>query len=113
MNDLSQSAQQLVREAARAARPSTADRERIFEALRGRLGDAALLGHAAAAPSAFSALWVKLSALTVGLGLVAGGVAVGLQSESPSVGSAPAPQPVVLAPPPVQPSALAIDWPKR
>lgn len=102
MNDLSPSAQQLVRDAARAARPSAADRARIFEALRDRLGDAALLGHAAAAPSAFSALWVKVSALTVGVGLVTGGLVVGLQSEPPSVTSSPTTQPVVLAPPPAQ-----------
>ena len=98
MSDLSQAAQQLVRDAARAARPSTADRERIFEALRDRLGDAALLGHAAAAPSAFGALWVKLSALTLGLGLVGSGVAVGLQSAPPTVGTLPAPQPVMSTP---------------
>lgn len=94
MSDLSQSAQQLVRGGAKAARPSDADRERIFEALRERLGDAALLGQTAAAPSAFSALWVKVSAITVGLGIAAGGLVVGLQGEPSAVAVAPAPQPV-------------------
>lgn len=103
MNDLSQSAQQLVRGAAKAARPSDADRERIFEALRDRLGDAALLGQAAAAPSAFSALWVKVSAITVGLGLAAGGLVVGLQGEPARVAAPPQPAlPVVVAPAPVE-----------
>lgn len=107
MNDLSQSAQQLVRGGAQAARPSSADRERIFEALRERLGDAAMLGQAAAAPSAFSALWVKVSAITVGLGLAAGGLVVGLQGEPSPVAVAPAPQrpPAAVAPAPAEPAA--------
>jgi hypothetical protein len=102
MSDLSQSAQQLVRGGAKAARPSDADRERIFEALRERLGDAALLGQAAAAPSAFSALWVKVSAITVGLGLAAGGLVLGLQGEPSKADVAPAPRPLpaVVAPAP-------------
>jgi hypothetical protein len=109
MNDLSPSAQQLVRGGAKAARPSDADRERIFEALRERLGDAALLGQAAAAPSAFSALWVKVSAITVGLGLAAGGLVVSLQSE-PSPTASPAPQPVVVAPAPAeQPATNTVE----
>lgn len=103
MNDLSQSAQQLVRGGAKAARPSDADRERIFEALRERLGDAALLGQAAAAPSAFSALWVKVSAITVGLGLAAGGLVAGFQGEPTRVATpARPPAPAVVAPTTVQ-----------
>jgi hypothetical protein len=102
MSDLSQAAQELVRGAAMAARPSASDRERIFEALRDRLGDAALLGQAAATPSAFSALWVKVSAVTLGLGLAAGGLVVGLQGEKTPVEAPPGPQQVVLAPPPAQ-----------
>ncbi|MES1183941.1 MAG: hypothetical protein ABUL60_09000 [Myxococcales bacterium] len=102
MSDLSQAAQELVRGAAKAARPSDSDRERIFEALRGRLGDAAMLGHAAAAPTAFSALWVKVSAVTVGLGLAAGGLAVGLRSEEPSLVAPRVPPAVVHTPAPAQ-----------
>jgi hypothetical protein len=122
MSDLSQAAQELVRGAAQAARPSNSDRERIFEALRERLGDAAMLGQAAAvAPSAFSALWIKVSAVTVGLGLAAGGLAVGLHSEAPSVVLPPAPRTVVQAPapvpepaatPPVAPSPAAAASPQ-
>ena len=40
MNNLSSSTQQLVRAGAKAARPSEADRVRLLEAMRGRLGDA-------------------------------------------------------------------------
>jgi TolA-binding protein len=56
-------------------RPSEADRERVFEALRSRLGDAAILGGPASAPlvsKATRSLWTSISAATVGLGVCGG-----------------------------------------
>ncbi len=47
MPDLSPEAQALVRSGRQAYRPSEADRDRVLEALRGRLGDAVALGAAA------------------------------------------------------------------
>jgi hypothetical protein len=93
MSNLSPSAQILVRGAANAARPSEADRARIFEALQGRLGEAAMLGQASTAlpPPPTSAIWGKLSAATVGLGLVVGTAVVGLRPEAPQSAVAAAP----------------------
>src|SRR5580658_3311815 len=48
MSDLSPEGKALVRAARRALRPEDADRDRVFEALRGRLGDAAMVGQAPA-----------------------------------------------------------------
>jgi hypothetical protein len=45
MSDLSPEAEDLVRAGKRAGRPSDADRERVLDALRARLGDAVVLGH--------------------------------------------------------------------
>jgi hypothetical protein len=83
MNNLSPSAQALVRGAAKAARPSDADRARNFEALRSRLGDAAMLGQAAAPvqAAATTGAWLKLTALAAGVGLALGGAVYGLSSE--------------------------------
>jgi len=91
MNNLSPSAQQLVRAGAKAVRPSEADRARLFEAMRARLGDATMLGAAGASvlPSATRATWIKVSALTVGLGLFVGGMVVALRpAQHPSVAPA-------------------------
>jgi hypothetical protein len=93
MNNLSPSAQQLVRAGAKAARPSEADRARLFEALRGRLGDSTMLGEpsAAVSRSAARAASIKLSALTVGLALFVGGVVVALRT-GPRSSTAPSMQ---------------------
>src|ERR1700761_1962325 len=56
MAELNQSGKALVQAAREADRPSNADRARVLEALRGRLGGAAMLGvglgHSAGAPRA-------------------------------------------------------------
>jgi hypothetical protein len=52
MSDLSPEAEDLVRAAKRADRPSEADRERVLHALQGRLGDAAVLGDGRTQPAA-------------------------------------------------------------
>lgn len=52
MPDLSPEAEELVRAGRRAYRPEETDRERILQALRGRLGDAAVLGAGATLPPA-------------------------------------------------------------
>jgi hypothetical protein len=88
MSNLGPSARQLVRAGTKAARPSDADRERVFEAMRARLGDTAMLGAAGlvVSPSVVRALWVKVSACTLGVGLLVGGAVVALR---------PAPEPPV------------------
>jgi hypothetical protein len=74
-----------------------ADRGRVFEALRQRLGDAVMIEgtSAAAAQGTAGALWVKVSALTVGVGLFAGALAV---TSKPAPPTAPAHVNVVAAP---------------
>jgi len=109
MNDLSPSAQQLVRGAAKAALPSDADRARVFEALRAQLGDAALLGQTAVAPSAGSALWVKVSALAVGLGVAVGGLLLVIPTAPPQVGASPATEPLPVVVPPAPPARTIAD----
>lgn len=81
---LTPSARELVRAGAKAARPSDADRERVLEAMRSRLGDAAMLGAAGlvVTPSLTRALWLKVSAWTLGVGLLVGGAVVALQPAS-------------------------------
>jgi hypothetical protein len=81
MSNLSPSARQLVRAGAKAARPSDADRERVFEAMRSRLGDTAMLGAASVvvSPSLARAMWLKVSVWTLGVGLLAGGAVVALR----------------------------------
>jgi hypothetical protein len=89
MSHLSPSAQSLVRGAAKAARPSDADRARVLESLRGRLGDAAVLGGtgAVASKGTAGALWVKVSALTFGIGVVAYGLVVALRPAPLAMGA--------------------------
>jgi len=80
MSNLSPHAQLLVRAGAKAARPSDTDRTRLFEAMRGRLGDAAMVGEATATvgKGLASALWAKVTATTLGVGLLIGGGAAAL-----------------------------------
>jgi hypothetical protein len=108
MSNLSPLAQRLVRAGAHAARPADADQSRIFEALRHRLGDAAMIEGAstAAAQGTAGALWVKVSALTVGLGLFAGALAVVSSPTAPAPTQAASP-PVALAAPAVAPISTA------
>jgi len=75
MSNLSPHAQLLVRAAAKAARPNDADRARLYEIMRGRLGDAAMVGEASvtAGKGIASALWAKVTAATLGVGLLIGG----------------------------------------
>ena len=106
MTNLSPSAQALVRAGARAARPSAADRARLSEALRDRLGDAAVLGSeagVAVSGSAASAVWLKVCAVTAGLGLLVGGGLVALRPAQPPVAVMPAQK--VAASEPVEPAA--------
>ncbi len=112
MNDLSPTAQQLARAGAKAARPTDADRERLFEAMRGRLGDAAMLGVAGAVVSRswVHATWVKVSALTVGAGLVVGAAGLALRPTPELAVSPVAPSPAVRAPAAV-PVAEALSAP--
>lgn len=100
MTRLSSSAQLLVRAGTQAARPTEADRQRLFEALQARLGDAVLPSAAGTlvAQGAARAAWVKVSALTLGLGLLAAGsVAVLRPTQRPS-GASPVHAPIVSVP---------------
>ena len=102
MSQLSPAAQGLVRAAAKAARPSDADRARLLEAMRGHLGDAAVLGEAGVvtAKGVVGAFWAKVTAATLGVGLLAGGATAGLsgQVEPAAKLSYPAPVALHLAP---------------
>ncbi|HWA73486.1 MAG TPA: hypothetical protein VG937_14170 [Polyangiaceae bacterium] len=88
MTDLSPEAASLVRAGRRALRPSAADRLRVSDALRARLGDAALPLEIVASTSFFSrASWAKISLATTALGLAGGALFLGLRQE-PSPGPA-------------------------
>jgi len=106
-SNLSAGARSLLREGRAALEPSDADRLRNLEGLRLKLGDAALLGEAAAAPAAAPSIVPAVSAVVVALG-VAGGVLWYAFRDTP-----PPPQPAasvvapVVAPLPVAPEARA------
>jgi hypothetical protein len=113
---LSPEAQDLVSAVKRAYQPSDGDRARVLEALRGRLGDAAVLGDGVAQSSAAAhRLWSPGAGLSVAGLLVLGGGALWLalragpgspvappRAESPV--AAPAPPPSAVEAPASVPS---------
>ena len=86
MSPLSRKADSLVRGARRAYLPSAADRERLLEVLRSKLGESALpsdlgqsgqvgsVGHAATVASASRTIWWLMSTVAVGVGIIGGGL---------------------------------------
>jgi hypothetical protein len=120
MSNLSPEAEELVRAVQAAHHPSEADRVRVLEAMRARLGDAAVLGEGALSPSSSMAArssWSSASGLTmVGLAVVAGGALWwALRSEPGHPGARPSAAspvaPPVVSPPPPRPPAPAPSAP--
>jgi hypothetical protein len=75
MSTLSPKGQALVRAGRRAYQPNDADRARLLDQLRSRLGDAALpasMNTATTALTVGSSTWPLLSAVVVGLGILGG-----------------------------------------
>jgi hypothetical protein len=98
---LSAEAQELVSAVKRAYQPNDVDRARVLEALRGRLGDAVVLGDAAARSAVgVRRFWSPTSALTVaGLAVVGGGALwLALRTSPASTAAPPSAESPAVAP---------------
>lgn len=114
MTDLSPEAASLVRAGRRALRPSAADRLRVSDALRARLGDAALPLEVVASTSLFSRVsWAKRSLATATLGIAGGALFLGLRQEpvtSPARAYSPRPaETLTITPAPALPPAAVTE----
>jgi hypothetical protein len=115
VSDLSLRADQLLREARQALLPEDADRLRVLEGLREKLGDAALLGETAGSATVAAPSTVPLiSAAVVALGVAGGVLWYALQDSQatppppPAAAVAPVVTPAPPAPTPeVQPEPAA------
>jgi hypothetical protein len=107
---LSPEAQELVSAVKRAYQPSDGDRVRVLEALRGRLGDAAVLGDAVAQSSAAARrFWSPAAKLTAaGLAVLGGALWLALRAgPGSSVAPPPPAESPVAAPMPPPPAVAA------
>lgn len=108
MKEISSEAQDLVRLGRRMHRPTPADRARISDALRARLGDAAFqmdpsVGIKALGPG--RSPWTMISGFAVGAAVIGGGLFFALRPHAEAPGTAPsalsAPRIASAAPAPV------------
>jgi hypothetical protein len=113
VTDLSPEAASLVRAGRRALRPSAADRLRVSDALRARLGNAALPLEVVASTSLFSRVsWAKLSLATATLGITGGALFLGLRQEpapSPARAHSRPAETLVVTPAPALPPAAVTE----
>lgn len=112
MSDLSPKAAALIRAGRTAMRPSAADRERTTEALRARLGAAALPLELGISGSLFArSAWAKIAALGAAVGIAGSAVFLALHEPAATPARDPAPQ-VLVSPspeaPPVAPVATHV-----
>ncbi len=107
MPNLSPEAEELVRAVKTAYRPSDADRLRVLDALRTRLGDAAVLGIGQSAVSAGGGFWTPVSGLTSVALVVIGGGALWLALRARPASPSPAPREVSSAVTPPAPPLAA------
>lgn len=99
MKDLGPDARALVRAGRAAGRPSAADRERNFEALRERLGDAAFMDDASHLPLRAARTLPTTAALAgVGVAVIAGALFFALRDRSEPSRPAAAPMNVPALP---------------
>jgi hypothetical protein len=106
---LTREADELVRAGRSALRPTSADRERVLEALLPRVADnpaAQGFDASAPAPRATRTMLAKASVVAVGLGLTGAGLFLTLREQPPS----PKPAPSIIA---IAPSASPAPMPEQ
>lgn len=98
MSELGPRAREILRSGRELNRPTDADRERIDQALRERLGAALLLSEGGKAPPAVRPRWPFVMSCMVGAGLVGGGIFFAARHA-----------PVATSAPPAVVSAVAVN----
>lgn len=98
MSELGPRAREILRSGRELNRPTDADRARVDQALRERLGAASLLTEGGKAPPAIRPRWPFVTSCMVGAGLVGGGIFFATR-----------PAPVAISAPPAVVSAVAVS----